>query len=65
MGSKPAVPPALRRVPGREPVESGIDLSVIARWLGYAGSTMTHHDVEADLAMKDCALARLQAPDTS
>jgi integrase len=45
-------------------LQSGVDLSVIALWLGHENPTTTHHYVEADLAMKDRALARLQEPDT-
>ena len=36
----------------------------IALWLGHENPTTMHHYVEADLAMKDRALARLQEPDT-
>jgi hypothetical protein len=41
-----------------------VDLSVIALWLGHESPTTTHLYVEAELAMKDRALARLQEPDT-
>jgi integrase len=43
-------------------LQSGVDVSVIALWLGHESPTTTHHYVEADLAMKDRALARLQDP---
>ena len=45
-------------------LQSGVDISVIALWLGHESPTTTHMYVEADLAMKNCALARLQEPDT-
>jgi integrase len=45
-------------------LQSGVDFSVIALWLGHESTTTTHQYVEADLAMKDKALARLQQPDT-
>ena len=45
-------------------LQSGVDISVIALWLGHESPTTTHHYVEADLAMKDRALARLQEPQT-
>jgi len=45
-------------------LQSGVDISVIALWLGHESPTTTHHYVEADLAMKNRALARLQDPDT-
>jgi integrase len=41
-------------------LQSGVDISVIALWLGHESPTTTHHYVEADLAMKDRALARLK-----
>ena len=43
-------------------LQSGVDISVIALWLGHESPTTTHHYVEADLAMKDRALARMQEP---
>jgi hypothetical protein len=33
-------------------------------WLGHENPNTTHRYVEADLAMKQKALARLEAPDT-
>jgi hypothetical protein len=44
--------------------QSGVAFSVIALRLGHESTTTTHRYVEADLAMKDKALARLQQPDT-
>ena len=43
-------------------LQSGVDISVIALWLGHESPTTTHQYVEADLAMKERALARLQEP---
>jgi site-specific recombinase XerD len=40
----------------------GADISVIALWLGHESPTTSHRYVEADLAMKERALARLQQP---
>jgi len=37
---------------------------VIALWLGHESTNTTHRYVEADLAMKEKALARLKPPDT-
>jgi integrase len=42
----------------------GRRLSVIALCVGHESTTTTHRYVEADLAMKDKTLARLQEPDT-
>jgi integrase len=44
-------------------LQSGVDISVIALWLGHESPTTTHQYIEADLAMKDRALAKLQEPD--
>ncbi len=41
-----------------------LPFNVIALWLGHESTTTTHRYVEADLAMKEKALARLEAPDT-
>ena len=45
-------------------LQSGVPFNVIALWLGHESTTTTHRYVEADLAMKQKALARLEAPDT-
>ncbi|WP_441006728.1 hypothetical protein, partial [Acidithiobacillus thiooxidans] len=41
-------------------LQSGDGIDVIALWLGHENPATTHHYVEADLAMKDRALAHLQ-----
>jgi integrase len=46
-------------------LQSGVAISVIALWLGHESITTTHRYVEADLAMKEKALARLQEPNTT
>jgi len=38
-------------------------ISVIALWLGHESPTTTHQYIEADLAMKERALARLHEPE--
>ena len=45
-------------------LQAGVDITVIALWLGHESPATTHRYVEADLAMKEKALARLEAPDT-
>lgn len=57
-------PHTIRHTTAMHLLQSGVDISVIALWLGHESPTTTHHYVEADLAMKDRALARLQEPDT-
>jgi site-specific recombinase XerD len=55
-------PHTIRHTTAMHLLQSGADISVIALWLGHESPTTTHHYVEADLAMKDRALARLQEP---
>jgi len=43
-------------------LQSGVDLSVIALWLGHESLDTTHLYVEADLGMKERALATMQDP---
>jgi site-specific recombinase XerD len=57
-------PHTIRHTTAMHLLQSGVDLSVIALWLGHESPTTTHLYVEADLAMKDRALAKLQEPDT-
>ncbi len=45
-------------------LQSGVAFNVIALWLGHENPTTTHRYVEADLAMKEKALARLEEPHT-
>ena len=40
-------------------------ITVIALWLGHESPVTTHQYVEADLAMKERALAKLHEPDLS
>ena len=46
-------------------LQSGVPFNVIALWLGHESTTTTHRYVEADLTMKEKALARLEPPDTT
>jgi site-specific recombinase XerD len=46
-------------------LQSGVDITVIALWLGHEDPTTTHRYIEADLAMKDAALRRVDAPKSS
>ena len=41
-------------------LESGVEMTVIALWLGHESTTTTHQYVEASLAMKEKALAKLK-----
>jgi integrase len=46
-------------------LQAGVDISVIALWLGHESPTTTHQYIEADLAMKERALAKLHEPGRS
>ena len=56
-------PHTIRHTTAMHLLQAGVDISVIALWLGHESPITTHHYVEADLTMKDCALARLHEPD--
>lgn len=43
-------------------LQAGVDLSVIALWLGHENIITTHQYLEADLQMKEKALAKVQCP---
>lgn len=66
-------PHTLRHTTAMHLLQSGVDITVIALWLGHEDPSTTHLYVEADLAMKEAALQsvadpgqkplRFQAPD--
>lgn len=43
-------------------LQGGVDLSLIALWLGHESPTTTHIYLETDLAMKEAALQRVEEP---
>jgi site-specific recombinase XerD len=43
-------------------LQAGVDVAVIALWLGHESPTTTHMYVEADLAMKERSLRSLREP---
>jgi site-specific recombinase XerD len=53
-------PHTLRHTTAMHLLQSGVDLTVIAIWLGHESTTTTHVYVEADLAMKEKALSRIE-----
>jgi len=56
-------PHTIRHTTAMHLLQSGVDVNVIALWLGHESSSTTHMYVEADLVMKERALSRLGAPD--
>jgi integrase/recombinase XerD len=43
-------------------LQSGVDITTIALWLGHEDPATTHGYIEADLAMKEAALQRVDPP---
>ena len=43
-------------------LQSGVDITVIALWLGHESPATTHVYIEADLTMKEQAIKRVQEP---
>ena len=56
-------PHVIRHTTAMHLLQAGVDISVIALWLGHESPATTHQYVEADLAMKERALARLHEPE--
>jgi site-specific recombinase XerD len=61
---KAVSPHTLRHTTAMHLLQSGVPFNVIALWLGHESMNTTHRYVEANLAMKEKALARLEPPDT-
>ena len=64
LAGKQVSPHTLRHTTAMHLLQSGVPFNVIALWLGHESTNTTHRYVEADLAMKQKALARLEAPAT-
>lgn len=64
LAKKRVSPHTLRHSTAMHLLQSGVPFNVIALWLGHESPNTTHRYVEADLEMKQKALARLDAPDT-
>lgn len=61
--TKRVSPHTLRHSTAMHLLQSGVPFNVIALWLGHESTNTTHRYVEANLEMKEKALARLEAPD--
>jgi site-specific recombinase XerD len=57
-------PHSLRHTAAMHLLQSHVDITVIALWLGHASPATTHHYVELDLAMKRAALEKLTKTNT-
>jgi site-specific recombinase XerD len=53
-------PHTIRHTTAMHLLQSGVDISVIALWLGHESPSTTHMYIEADLSMKERALDRLK-----
>jgi integrase/recombinase XerD len=55
-------PHCVRHSTAMHMLQAGVDITVIALWLGHENPATTHTYVEADLTMKERALQALQSP---
>lgn len=56
-------PHSLRHTTAMHLLQAGVDITVIALWLGHESPVTTHGYVEADMAMKERALATIAPPE--
>ncbi|MGC9969863.1 MAG: site-specific integrase [Bryobacteraceae bacterium] len=61
LGSKRVTPHVLRHTAAMELLQAGVDRAVIALWLGHESVETTQVYLDANLAMKEAALARTPA----
>ena len=55
-------PHTLRQSTAMHLLQAGVDITVIALWLGHESPATIHDYIEADLTMKESALAALGPP---
>ena len=65
LGKRRIFPHLIRHSIAMHMLQAGVDITVIALWLGHESPATTHRYVEADLAMKEQALQTLQSPSRS
>ena len=63
LADKSVSPHTVRHSTAMALLQSGANESEIALWLGHESPSTTHMYVEADLEMKERALARLKPPE--
>jgi site-specific recombinase XerD len=64
LSTKRVTPHVLRHTTAMHLLQSGVDISIIALWLGHESIETTHMYVEADLATKERVLEKLAAPNS-
>ena len=62
LNQKRVTPHCLRHTAAMELLQAGVDRSVIALWLGHESVETTQIYLDADLALKEQALARTTPP---
>ena len=65
LSGRHVTPHTLRHTTAMHLLQAGVDITVIALWLGHADPVTTHGYVEADLSMKERALSKLPGPTTT
>ena len=60
LASRSISPHTIRHTTAMHLLQSGVDITVIALWLGHESPATTHMYLEADLSMKERTLNRLQ-----
>ena len=56
---QPFSPHTIRHTTTVHLLQAGVDLAVIALWLGHSSPAVTHQYLEADIATKEATLSRL------
>ena len=60
--NKRVSPHVIRHTTAMHLLEAGVDLTVVALWLGHEAITTTHHYMKADITMKEKALIKATDP---
>lgn len=63
--AKTVTPHTLRHSAAMQLLQAGVDITVIALWLGHESTQTTRIYIHADMALKEQALARTTPPDTT
>jgi integrase/recombinase XerD len=63
--AKKVTPHTLRHTAAMNLLQAGVDITVIALWLGHESPTTTRIYLHADMALKEQAIARTTPPDTT
>lgn len=64
LGQRAISPHTIRHTTAMHLLQSGVDLSVIAMWMGHEHLQTTHQYLDADIHTKQLALAHLESPTT-